>query len=40
VVVVQFSELVQTTFDLAYNLTCTMTEPTDVTVTSGTLGAG
>ena len=39
-VVVQFSEAVQTSMDLAYNLTCTVTGPQDVTVTSGTLGAG
>ena len=38
--VVQFSEAVQTSMDLAYNLTCTITGPKDVTVTSGTLGAG
>jgi len=40
VVVVQFSEAVQTAMDLAYNLTCTITGPRDITVTSGTLGAG
>jgi hypothetical protein len=40
VVVVQFSEAVQTAMDLAYNLTCTITGPQDITVTSGTLGAG
>merc|ERR1719232_23183 len=40
VVVVQFSEAVQTRHDLAYNLTCTVKQPEDITVTSGTLGAG
>ena len=40
VVVVQFSEAVQTAMDLAYNLTCTISGPQDITVTSGTLGAG
>ena len=40
VVVVQFSEAVQTRHDLAYNLTCTVKQPQDITVTSATLGAG
>ena len=40
VVVVQFSEAVQTRHDLAYNLTCTVRQPEDITVTSATLGAG
>jgi hypothetical protein len=40
IVVVQFSESVLTALDLAYNLTCTVTEPKDVTVTSPTFGAG
>ena len=40
IVVVQFSESVLTSMDLAYNLTCTVTEPQDVTVTSPTFGAG
>jgi hypothetical protein len=40
IVVVQFSESVLTSMDLAYNLTCTITEPQDITVTSPTFGAG
>ena len=40
VVVVQFSEAVQTSHDLAYNMTCTIRQPADITVTSATLGAG
>ena len=40
VVVVQFSETVQTSHDLAYNMTCTIRQPADITVTSATLGAG
>ena len=39
-VVIQFSEAVQTRLDLAYNMTCTIRQPQDVTVTSATLGAG
>ena len=39
-VVIQFSEAVQTRHDLAYNMTCTLKQPQDVTVTSATLGAG
>ena len=39
-VVVQFSEAVQTRLDLAYNMTCTLKQPQDFTVTSATLGAG
>ena len=40
IVVIQFSESVLTAMDLAYNLTCTVREPQDVTVTSPTFGAG
>ena len=40
VVVIQFSEAVQTRHDLAYNMTCTIKQPQDITVTSATLGAG
>jgi hypothetical protein len=40
IVVIQFSESVLTAMDLAYNLTCTVTEPKDITVTSPTFGAG
>ena len=40
VVVIQFSEAVQTRHDLAYNMTCTIRQPQDFTVTSATLGAG
>ena len=40
VVIVQFSENVQTSHDLAYNMTCTIRQPQDITVTSATLGAG
>ena len=39
-VVIQFSEAVQTRHDLAYNMTCTIKQPQDFTVTSATLGAG
>ena len=39
-VVIQFSEAVQTRHDLAYNMTCTIKQPQDITVTSATLGAG
>ena len=39
-VVIQFSEAVQTRHDLAYNMTCTFKQPQDITVTSATLGAG
>ena len=40
VVVIQWSESVQTRHDLAYNMTCTIKHPRDITVTSATLGAG
>lgn len=40
VVVIQWSESVQTRHDLAYNMTCTVKHPRDITVTSATLGAG
>ena len=40
VVVVQWSEQVQTAQDVVYNITCTVTGPRDITVTSATLGAG
>jgi len=40
VVVVQWSEQVQTAQDMVYNITCTVTGPRDITVTSATLGAG
>ncbi len=40
VVVVQFSELVQTTRDVVYNLTCTVQPPGEAIVSSGYIGAG
>ena len=40
IVVVQFSENVQTMMDKRYNLTCTTIGPSDSVVTSGYIGAG
>ena len=40
VVVVQYSEIVQTSRDIMYNLTCTVQEPGEAVVTSGYIGAG
>ena len=40
IVVVQYSELVQTSRDLIYNLTCTLQAPGETLVTSGYIGAG
>ena len=40
IVVVQFSELIQTRADLRYNLTCTVRAPGSAVVTSGFIGAG
>ena len=39
IVVVQYSELVQTSRDLIYNLTCTLQSPGETLVTSGYIGA-
>ncbi len=40
VVVVQFSQLVQTVWDVLYNLTCTVEPPGETVITSGYIGAG
>lgn len=40
IVVVQFSELVQTSRDKRYNLTCLFGGPGEAVVTSGYIGAG
>ena len=40
IIVVQFSENVQTMMDKRYNLTCTTIGPSDSVVTSGYIGAG
>ncbi len=40
IVVVQFSEMIQTRADLRYNLTCTVRAPGSAIVSSGVLGAG
>lgn len=40
IVVVQFSDNVQTSLDKRYNLTCTVVGPGEAVVTSGYIGAG
>ena len=40
IVVVQFSEDIQTNMDMKYNLTCTTRGPGSAVVTSGYIGAG
>ncbi len=40
IVVVQFSEDIQTSMDMKYNLTCTTRAPGSAIVTSGYIGAG
>ena len=40
IVVVQFSEMVQTSRDKRYNLTCLYGGPGEAVVTSGYIGAG
>ena len=40
IVVVQHSELVQTSRDMIYNLTCTLQPPGESVVSSGYIGAG
>lgn len=40
IVVVQFSDNVQTSLDKRYNLTCTVVGPSESVVTSGYIGAG
>jgi hypothetical protein len=40
IVVVQFSENIQTRVDLRYNLTCTYRGPGSAVVSSGFIGAG
>ncbi len=40
IVVVQHSDIVQTSRDVIYNLTCTVQPPADSVVSSGYIGAG
>ena len=40
IVVVQHSEVVQTSRDVIYNLTCVVRPPAEAVVTSGYIGAG
>ena len=40
IVVIQFSEEIQTSMDMKYNLTCTTRAPGTAVVSSGYIGAG
>jgi hypothetical protein len=40
IIIVQYSESVQTATDDVYNLTCTVQDPGEAVVSSGIVGAG